>query len=240
MWLSALAKMSQAPARAEFDQDRAGDPRHVEVEHELVGGVEPARSAHPVQLAVEDEEPDEPEPEDRHRVADEAHDPHQLVGEPSRPGGGEDARRHPEGDAEERRQGGELERGGKDPLHVLDHRLAGQERLAEVAGRRVAHVDGELHPDRAVEAERLAGGGVLLGGGALADDGEDRVDGDDPADDEGDREEPEQRHGEGRREDPEPGEEAPRAREAILLDADVPGRHGAGSPTSSFPRRPPS
>ena len=58
--------------------------------------------------------------------------------------GGRDARRNAEEDADQRRDGGELERRGKDAGDVLGDGAGGQERFAEIAGEHVADIDREL------------------------------------------------------------------------------------------------
>ena len=67
------------PGERGVDEDDAGDRRDEVVERH----VEPPGPATQPSRAVEEEEAHEPEPEDRDRVAEEAHDADHLVGQPA-------------------------------------------------------------------------------------------------------------------------------------------------------------
>src|SRR6516165_12232042 len=88
-----------------IDENDAGD----RVDDILIEGVDAAGPKHPAELAVEEEEADEAEPEDRHRIAEEADEPHHMVEGASLLRGRHHARRHPDRDADQGRDGGELE-----------------------------------------------------------------------------------------------------------------------------------
>ena len=83
---------------------------HVVLVGELVGDVEAARPGDPAEIAVEDEEPDQPEPEDRHGIADQAQEADELVGPAAPMRRGRDAGRDADEDSDQRGDGGELQR----------------------------------------------------------------------------------------------------------------------------------
>ncbi len=152
----------------------------------------PPRSRHPAEPGVEEQQPDQPEPERRHRVAEEADDADGLVDPGPLPVGGDQPHRHAEEDADEDAERRHLQRGREDAGEVVGHRAAGGDRHAEVAGQDVADVGGELHDQRPVEAHGDARVLVDLLGGAVADHREHRVDRHDAPDEEGDGEKPEE------------------------------------------------
>ena len=62
----------------------------------LIGNIDSSRPTHPTQLGIKQNQAHQPEPENRHRVADQAHHPHQLVHKIAPP----DRRPHPQGHAQ--------------------------------------------------------------------------------------------------------------------------------------------
>jgi hypothetical protein len=144
-----VAKRLPVPVQRRVDQDHAGHVRHHV--HERRGDA--PRAADPSEVRVEHHEHDEPQPEVRQRVAHEAEEPHGVIRGAALPYRGCDSQRHAEQHAGNQREGGQLERGGEDALDVLDHRMPGRDRRAEISCRDVAHVIGELHRQRLVQAQ---------------------------------------------------------------------------------------
>ncbi len=178
------------PGEDRIDQDHAGDRGH----HALVEDADPARAADPAENAVEYQKPDEAEPEDRHRVADQRHDAGDLVDPAAATDRGDDAQRDPDHDTDQRSQRGKFKRRGEDPADVVDHRVRGQERDAEIAVNHVAQVIEKLHQDRLVEAHLVKDRVIGLFGGALADHGKHGVLRHQPANDEGHEQKAQHRH----------------------------------------------
>ena len=89
-WLKALPKISHSPSIAE---SMRMTPVRVR-DDVLVEDVEPPGAGDPAELAVEDEEADEAEPEHRHRIAEEPDDADDVVGPASLAGAGQNARRN--------------------------------------------------------------------------------------------------------------------------------------------------
>ena len=85
----------------------------------LVEHIEPAGAGHPVELAVEHEEPDEAEPEHRHRIAEEADDAHDMVGPAALAGTGQNAGRHADKNADDGGDGGEFEGRREHPQQIV-------------------------------------------------------------------------------------------------------------------------
>ncbi len=107
--------------------------------------------------------------------------------------GSGDPERNAEERAQQRAERCQFQRGGKIAGDVLDDRPRGQHRIAEIGTEHVADIDGELPPERQVEAHFLADAGIDMGGGAVADHGQHRVHRHDAADEEGHRQQPEDR-----------------------------------------------
>ncbi len=86
----------------------------VTVGHDVViAHVEPAWPLDPAELGVEHQQPDQPEPEHRHRIAEQRAEPDHLVLPAAAMGGGDDAERNAEHDADDERQERQLEVAGK-------------------------------------------------------------------------------------------------------------------------------
>ena len=170
------------------DGDQAGDRRHDVV----VGDVEAPRTLDPAELGVEQQQPDQPEPEHRHRIAEQRAEADHLVLPAPAMGGGDHAERHAEHHADEQRQEGQLDGGGKDAGHVLEHRVRGDQRDAEIAMQHFLQIAPVLHRDRQVDADLDPHPVIGRARGLVAHDGEHRVDRDDAADEEGDAGQPEE------------------------------------------------
>ena len=170
------------------DQDDAGAPRH----DILIGDIEAARSRHPVQLAVEDEETDEAEPENRHRVAEETDDTHQMIGPAPLLRSRDHARRNADQHADQRGDRRQFEGSRKILVEIVDDALRGEHRLAQIAADDAAKVDQILLGDRTVEAHGKAGLLVDFVGGVIAHHGDHRVDRDEATDREGHRSQPDE------------------------------------------------
>ena len=160
----------------------------------LVGDIEPARPGGPAELAVEDEEADQPEPEDRHRIADQADEADRLV----RPaplvdrGGdaGRDCRRGRRSAWRSWRAPASPGRRGRCPRSPG---RAVSSDLPKFAGEHVADIDRELRRAAACRGRAPARAASSCAcRGALAEDGEHRIDRDDAADQEGDEEQAEE------------------------------------------------
>ena len=144
------------------DQVEAGHLRRRAVEY-----VEPPeRRRRPAEQVIEDVDQDQPGEEHRQRHARGRHHAADMVDDRARPRRRQNAERHRDrhGDDEaEQRQLG----GGRQPIADFGRdRLAGGERIAEIAVREVGDVAAELHDQRLVEAElhadlldRFLGGG---------------------------------------------------------------------------------
>ncbi len=163
------------------DQDEAGH----RIDDVVIADIQPPWPGDPAEVGVEDEKPDKAEPEDRDRIAEQTDDADHLILPPSLIGGGDDAERHAERNAEDRRQGGELERRREEAHDISEHRVRGQHRSAEIAVQHLGGIEVELLIERQIEAELDARALIDIGGGAIADDGEHRIDRHDTADQEG-------------------------------------------------------
>ncbi len=103
------------------DEDKAGDRG----DDAVVEDIDPTRAADPFQLRVEDGEPDEAEPEGRHRITEQADDADALIEPGAAAACGDDAERHADQYAEDDAERRHLQRRREDPGEILDHRLAG-------------------------------------------------------------------------------------------------------------------
>ena len=68
----------------------------LERDRKLIGDIDATRSTHPTQLGIKQHQTHQPEPKNRHRVADQAHDSYQLINPTTPP----DRRPHPQGHAQ--------------------------------------------------------------------------------------------------------------------------------------------
>ena len=154
--------------------------------------VEATGPADPFQLAVEDEQSHDAEPEDRHRISDEADDPHDMVQQAVAIDRRPDAERDAEDDADDDADGGELGGGRKHAADIVQHRLRGQDRHAEIAVQHLPGIDQELVPDGQIEAHLRPHLVVGRQARPVADGGEHGVDRHQPPDDEGDEKQAEE------------------------------------------------
>ncbi len=166
------------------EEIKAGDRR----EGVFIDDVEPRRESDPLQLGVEEDQPQQPEPEDRHRIADQADEAHDLVDEAAAPHRREHAERHADDGADDGAQRGELDGRGENTADVGHHRIGGQHRGAEIAAEGVFDIDVELLDQRQVETHLAARALDDAGRGPVAEHGQHRVDRDDAANEEGHRE----------------------------------------------------
>jgi hypothetical protein len=187
MWLTALANTSQAPFRSAVDQDHAGIRGQRELHHHVIGRVQPPRPRDPVQLAVEHQQTDQPQPEHRHRIAHQPDDPHDLVGDAARAGWRPARPRARRPGCRRSCPGSPAPawRGNSGRSSATGFR--GADRGAQIALHRVADIDPELLPHRQVQAQLVAHRLHLRLGRAFADDRQHRVKGHHAADDEGDQ-----------------------------------------------------
>ena len=94
--------------------------------------------------------------------------------------------------AEQDGQGGQFQRGREHSGDVFDHRMAGQQRLAQITVQQVLEVHDELGGQWLVQPQFLIGLGI---GGRVcirSDDGQYRVQRHDPADEESEQQQAEQ------------------------------------------------
>ena len=110
----------------------------------LVGDVDAAGPADPAELGVEQEERHQAEPEDRHRIADEADDAHELVDQRCRGARRQDAERHAEEGADEGAERGEFEGRRKDAAMSLITGLVVRTELPKSPVQRLLAIDEEL------------------------------------------------------------------------------------------------
>ncbi len=99
----------------------------------LKDDIRPARPRRPVQSGIKQQQHQQAKPEDRHGIAEERHE----TGKPVHPcplphGGGYTERKTDDGTKNDRRRR-KLDRRRKGAGDVLRHRLAGRDRLAEIA-----------------------------------------------------------------------------------------------------------
>ena len=185
----------------------------------VIGDVEAARSGGPAETGIEHQKRHQAEPEDRGGIADKADNAHDLIGRAALANSRQNTHGNTQNGAEQGADRGQFKGCREHPADILEHRVGGEHRGAEVAAERAGEVDPELHVERLVEAEFEIDLVVGRGRGAVADPCQHRVDGHHPVDDEGDGEEPQegQRHGgseasESQRKGPE-GAEAPSDRQ---------------------------
>jgi hypothetical protein len=98
----------------------------------------------------------QPEPEVRDRDAADCRHHEQAIGPAAIPGGGEKAQRHADTDRDQEARGGQREGVGQPCQQERHHRLAAEDRPAQVTPQDMSHVVEILHPERQIEAERVA------------------------------------------------------------------------------------
>ena len=117
-----------------------------------IGDVEAARTLDPAELGVEQQQAHQAEPEDRHRIADEAEDAHDLVDQAAAPDRREDAERDAEQRADQGAERRQFERRRKDAAMSVITGLVVSTELPK------SPVSGLLHVDDRT-ARRAAGRG---------------------------------------------------------------------------------
>lgn len=208
-----VAENHPIPGQGAVDEDDAG----CRFQDAFVENVQPPRAGHPVELAVEEHQPHEPQPEDRHGIAEKAHHPEDAVGPPPLVDGGGHAHGHAEDDADERGDGGQLQGRGEDPQDVGGHRVGGQDRAAKIPLEHFREINPELLVKGQVEAQFHPNPFVNGVRGPVPHGGQDRVDGHHPSDNESDEEKPQKRQGD-RDQDPQDlhkDPEGPAARQGV-------------------------
>lgn len=155
----------------------------------------PSGAADPAEDAVKHQQADQADPEHRHRIADQRHNPRDLVHPCAAFHGRQHTERHADDDAHEGADRRQLHRGGKYAFYVVDHRKAGAKRYAEIALDDIAQIQKELHDQGFIQPQRAIGVVIDFLAGAFADNGQHRIDGHHPTDKEGHKQKPE--HGEG-------------------------------------------
>ncbi|MNP10704.1 hypothetical protein D3C76_1028620 [compost metagenome] len=178
------------PGQGRVDQQQAGDVRH----HAVVGEVDAPCPAGPAEPGVEHQQAHHADPEDRCGVTEQGDHPCHMVAKAALVTGRDHAQWQADDDAEEDCQGGQLDGRREHPLDVVQHRVAGQQGVAEITVEQVVEVQPELHPDRLVQAHRpvhLVVGGAV---GVRPDHGQHRVQRHHPTNEEGQRQQTEQGH----------------------------------------------
>ena len=167
--------MREIRAMKTHRQGERGQDHALEELPEIDADADVALDRQPAELDGEDVDQAIADDEARHREAHhrEGHD--DAVEQRALAVGGHHAHRHGDADGEDQGAGGERQ-GGLDALgDQLGHGLLEEEALAEIALQDVADPDGELRPDRLVEAELLADVVDLVGGGIVAGDHRRRI-----------------------------------------------------------------
>ncbi len=149
MWLMALRKIYHFAGQRRVDQNGAGDPGHdVHIKY-----IELARTGHPVEQIIEDEQPTRPSQKIGNRIADQPDDADHMVGPFLVPIGRGNTHRHAEDDAEQEANRRQFERRGKDADEVGEHRPRRRKTTFKIAAQQLADIFEELLPDRLVEPE---------------------------------------------------------------------------------------
>ncbi|MNY13254.1 hypothetical protein D3C86_1463830 [compost metagenome] len=172
------------------DQQQARDVRH----HAVVGQVDPPCPTGPTQPGVEHQQAHHADPENRRGVTEQGDHPCHMVAQAALVAGGDHTQRQADEDAEQDRQGGQFDGRREHPLDVFKHRVAGQQRVAEITVQQVVEVQAELGPDRFVQAHgpvHLVVGGAV---GVRADHGQHRVQRHHPTNEESQRQQTQQGH----------------------------------------------
>jgi hypothetical protein len=142
----------------------AGDPRDQRggVQAEREGGKHEGRGAvhagggKPAQLEGEEQHEEQPQPEDRHRDAEDGEQGEHVVPEGAAADRGGDARREAEGERHRHAGERELQRVAEAAQHLPQHGLPADERHAEVANDGALQPQRVLHEHRAIEPELAA------------------------------------------------------------------------------------
>ena len=179
-----IAKSVPFTGHRRVQQQKAGHGR----QRELIGHVDAARPADPVQLGVKQHQPHQPEPENRHRIPDQPDDAHHLIDQLAAPYRRPHAQRHAQPRAEQDTQAGQFHRRRKRAADVLHHRVGGQHRDAKITAQHLAQVDVKLRVQRLVQPHFLARPGHDMRRRVVADHGQHRIDRNHPADEKRDRE----------------------------------------------------
>src|SRR6202011_4891658 len=121
-----------------------------------IDDVEPAeRRRGEAEEVVENEDEEEPEEEGGRRLAGGRDDAAEAVDGAARLHRRADTEGNAETDRQDQRREGELQRSRQPVGEVIDHRLAGGQRIAEVALRQALDIGNELRGDAAIEDEAM-------------------------------------------------------------------------------------
>ena len=151
-WLQRRTKRLEIARDQAVDQIEAGDRRRRAVEH-----VEPAeRRRRPAEPEIEDVDQHQPGEEHRQRHAGGRRHAAEMVDPRARPGRRQHAERHRDHDRDEQAEQRQFGRGRQAVADFGGDRLAGGERIAEIAMREIVDVAEELLEQRLVETELLA------------------------------------------------------------------------------------
>ncbi|MGZ2503942.1 hypothetical protein ACVINI_004424 [Rhizobium beringeri] len=137
-------------------------------------------------MRIEDDERDQRQPEDRHRITDQTDDAHHLVDDAAATHRGENTERHADESANQRSERRKLDRRRKCTANIDHDGIGRQDRITEIAGQDAFDIDEELLIERQVEAHLLAYALDDMVGRAIAEDGEHGIDRHDAADEKGD------------------------------------------------------
>ena len=179
--------------RLPFARDGAVDQEHASARLDDIVEtyVDAARPGDPVQFGVKRPESDEPQPEHRHGIAEQAEKADEMIGPAPPHRARRDARGDAERDADDRGYRREFERRGEEVHEIGEDRVGGHDRMTEIAGHDALQVEEILLRHRSIEPDFQANAIVGLLRRVIADDGQHRIDGDEPSDREGDRGQPE-------------------------------------------------
>ena len=169
---------------------QAGAARH----HTVQTKVHPPGAAHPAEPGIEHQQSHHPDPEDRRRVARQADNAHDIIGDAIAPRRRQHAQRNTEARADENRHRRQLHGGREDADNVVHHRFPGQQRVAQIAVQQVDEIDAKLGGQRFIKPQLMVN--LLVGTlvSVRANNRQHRVDGHDAANSEGQQQQAEQRN----------------------------------------------
>jgi len=165
MWRSALTKTSNRRRAEAVDQD---EPGH-RIDDVVIADIEPPWPPRPAEPGIEDQQPDEAEPENRDGIAEQTRrrgspDPASVPDwPPRRRRAARRARR------EDRRQGRELECRREEMGDVGEHRFEVSTERPRSPCSHLVDIEIELLIERQIETELDAGALIDLGGRPVAD-----------------------------------------------------------------------
>ena len=141
------------------DGDHAGDRGDDVVERHI----QPARCPDPTEPGVEQQQADQPQPEHRHGIAEQADEADRLVLPAAAMGRGQHAHRHADDHADEQGQRRQFQRGREYLQQVVQHGARGDDGIAEIAVQHLHQVAPVLHGHGQVEPDLGAHPRIGLG-----------------------------------------------------------------------------